>query len=1155
MINQKFDYLYAENGRLKAVVVDNNGEPQVTDVTPDKPYSQSLITDGQGDTLVVSKKGQVMGVKEYKFAGDDRHLLNEYHRQLDSLGDWQINFNSAKEKQTYAFDQIGSGNHGIFATDEYYPKSGSYDFRYKSVECGKSDRVKVDFGSYPQADSVVFKDKYGVTLKLTQDNLLTFTGVSKADTNYIYAYRGDKKIGKLFLNTYKPQTKYIELVSVNRAKIDKSITAEGLNKIFKGAVVNFKIETKSLDIQGLQTFTHGGSNWHSVYNDDQKKVLEAYDKEMKDGVYYLFFIDDVRDKKDSLGTSVSGYMPRGYNAGFIYDRGSLHTVAHELGHGIGNLEHAFSNSSNSGKTKNLMDYSTGEELWHFQWDQIQDPARKIFKWWQNEEGAESLSKEYVESDNQDGDIFTFKDTKQLTFLSPGRMPITLPPNYTSFSFVSSYKYCPDGVLTKFKTEDGNYYGHYSISKDKTTVTFLGYVKILNPNALIAEEKYAFEDEAKTKKVYYKDIYSKELKPDQNILFGFKESSQIDLYQLTYSNLDLTDAQQNMIRQSDYTAKGLCTLDGFDYEFTDFGWHPFDNEVWFKTSYAYDFYDQVVKTHKLSEMSIDEKNILWRIAKILDNLLSESNLSDDEFNKFTKVVTLDYLCDNTLWTLDDYKYFEKKLDIFFNELTGEKQEILEDFIKTGNLQSTKNTEEKITNTNITTFTPTYKYFFYQYYLQKYGRLLAEYQTLLHIIKSVSSTMMGSLQETIVLEAIDCIRESDFDKFIDDLNSDGLMKDLCYHIDGDNYAKFVFSVYDVYCKSNKLNLNLDEDKYLVNGSHFYFWESNVKLDCRYTDNNQIEIIRQTDRNFYLDQTPYAIVYHLQDMYYDTKSNIINPFDFVVVKLNSVPEVLEDKYNENDVMVVPAFVLHLFCNMNKNIHYIEYISDVFTVISVATTFGTTSYAINCGGAAIKLGVTKLSKNLLTRFSTMHIKNNAIKSSENVLLNSLTTNYTSKLSKEQLVELVISDIEKKYQKKIINVEMRKLIEKSCAEKIASENLKNISYEMFVKKSLKEPILRIFNEITTLYAALLVIDGFAEINAEILKKVPVVTDAGYPYISYVAFKNKIDLFSVLNSIWNVSSLIYSYADEQKTKITKQFEEINKSIGELNKEIEKCTKQ
>ncbi len=92
-----------------------------------------------------------MGVKEYKFAGNDRRLLNEYHRQLDSLGEWQINYLPDTKHQTYAFDYLGSGNHGIFATDEYYPKSGSYDFRYKSVECGQNDKVIVDFAHTPTA--------------------------------------------------------------------------------------------------------------------------------------------------------------------------------------------------------------------------------------------------------------------------------------------------------------------------------------------------------------------------------------------------------------------------------------------------------------------------------------------------------------------------------------------------------------------------------------------------------------------------------------------------------------------------------------------------------------------------------------------------------------------------------------------------------------------------------------------------------------------------------------------------------------------------------------------------------------------------------------------------------------------------------------------
>ena len=65
-----------------------------------------------------------------------------------------------------------------------------------------------------------------------------------------------------------------------------------------------------------------------------------------------------------------------------------HTIAYELGHGIAGLEHVFENSSLSGKTKNLMDYSAGEDLWHFQWDAIQDPSRVWMKWNKDESEGE-----------------------------------------------------------------------------------------------------------------------------------------------------------------------------------------------------------------------------------------------------------------------------------------------------------------------------------------------------------------------------------------------------------------------------------------------------------------------------------------------------------------------------------------------------------------------------------------------------------------------------------------------------------------------------------------------------------------------------------------------------------------------------------------------
>jgi hypothetical protein len=46
-----------------------------------------LITDGQGDSLVYSQNGQVMGIKEYRATGGNKALLNDYHRKKDSNDD------------------------------------------------------------------------------------------------------------------------------------------------------------------------------------------------------------------------------------------------------------------------------------------------------------------------------------------------------------------------------------------------------------------------------------------------------------------------------------------------------------------------------------------------------------------------------------------------------------------------------------------------------------------------------------------------------------------------------------------------------------------------------------------------------------------------------------------------------------------------------------------------------------------------------------------------------------------------------------------------------------------------------------------------------------------------------------------------------------
>ena len=63
-------------------------------------------------TFTAQKTEIIMNLKEYRTTGGNSALLKDYHRKSDSLAQWQINF-LPYEKQTYAFDYLGSGNEFI----------------------------------------------------------------------------------------------------------------------------------------------------------------------------------------------------------------------------------------------------------------------------------------------------------------------------------------------------------------------------------------------------------------------------------------------------------------------------------------------------------------------------------------------------------------------------------------------------------------------------------------------------------------------------------------------------------------------------------------------------------------------------------------------------------------------------------------------------------------------------------------------------------------------------------------------------------------------------------------------------------------------------------------------------------------------------------
>ncbi|MBE6341559.1 MAG: hypothetical protein E7069_12670 [Bacteroidales bacterium] len=149
-------------------------------------------------------------------------------------------------------------------------------------------------------------------------------------------------------------------------------------------------------VNGSQ-FTHGGSGMIGVYNTDQKAAISKLkERGIDNETVYLFFVKECNAlKANDSPDVVNGYMPRGYQFGFIYNElNNYRTDAHEICHGAFHLKHTFDATdylAPERTTDNLMDYTEGQPttLNHWQWKDIHQPKSVRFKWLQDESGAEA----------------------------------------------------------------------------------------------------------------------------------------------------------------------------------------------------------------------------------------------------------------------------------------------------------------------------------------------------------------------------------------------------------------------------------------------------------------------------------------------------------------------------------------------------------------------------------------------------------------------------------------------------------------------------------------------------------------------------------------------------------------------------------------------
>ncbi|MBE6341564.1 MAG: hypothetical protein E7069_12695 [Bacteroidales bacterium] len=153
----------------------------------------------------------------------------------------------------------------------------------------------------------------------------------------------------------------------------------------------------TIEYANKQHFVHGGKGTFQNYNTDQKAAISKLkERGIDNETVYLFFVKECNAlKANDSPDVVNGYMPRGYQFGFIYNElNNYRTDAHEICHGAFHLKHTFAQDdflAAERTTDNLMDYNDGKTLNHWQWKDIHQPKSVRFRWLQDEEGAEAWS--------------------------------------------------------------------------------------------------------------------------------------------------------------------------------------------------------------------------------------------------------------------------------------------------------------------------------------------------------------------------------------------------------------------------------------------------------------------------------------------------------------------------------------------------------------------------------------------------------------------------------------------------------------------------------------------------------------------------------------------------------------------------------------------
>ena len=365
-----------------------------------------LLRDNTDEVFQVTSTGAVTYVGKY----DTAFAKNP---SLDLTG--KIVTYSEFSGATYDFDKREAAYSVSIQIDREYEKIGtSYYVPAKFIIPGELDKVTATFsGTVAEASKVVFSNGTGFVYDKGTQPGKTFTlnlaGGPASDGQYIYAWYVDgstkKAIGKLLLPSYAPQVKNVVLVPVKGKQTFNAATYEAyLNATYQKIGITYHVTLDesfrantdwATSPTDLTIQSSSSSLLSNDYQGKEKAVVEAYVAFKgaanidPNTAYFMAVYEPSLIKDSATSISLLGKMPAQEQFGFLYtggfsatgsaqDDGLKRTMAHELGHGAYHMEHTFNSiylgTASRGNTANLMDYSTGNELWKFQWDIVHSPG-------------------------------------------------------------------------------------------------------------------------------------------------------------------------------------------------------------------------------------------------------------------------------------------------------------------------------------------------------------------------------------------------------------------------------------------------------------------------------------------------------------------------------------------------------------------------------------------------------------------------------------------------------------------------------------------------------------------------------------------------------------------------------------------------------------